>query len=78
MHRVFYFSRIQIPRGQGRAWVWGRDRGRGLESGCLSLKPEPEAVLSVPQDVQPLAPAPLEPLDASMQLLGQEVVPANT
>lgn len=72
---VFYFFRTQIPRGRGQAWVWGRDRGGGLESGCRSL--EPEAAFSIRYEVQPLAPTPLEPLDVSLQLLGQEVIPAN-
>lgn len=38
---------------------------------------EPEEVFSVHWDVQPLVPAPLEPLDVSLQLLGQEVIPAD-
>lgn len=38
---------------------------------------EPEAVFSIHRDVQPLVPAPLEPLDVPLQLLGQEVIPAD-
>lgn len=61
------------PRGQGRAWVWGRT-GTGARVGQAL---EPEAVFSIHRDVQPLVPAPLEPLDVPLQLLGQEVIPAD-
>lgn len=38
---------------------------------------EPEAVLSDRQDLQPPVPAPFEPLDVSLQLFGQGMVPAD-
>lgn len=54
----------------------GSGDGTGTGAG-VGPSLEPEAVLSVRRDVQPLVLAPLEPLDVSLQLLGQEVVPAN-
>lgn len=50
--------------------------GSGTRAG-VGRSLEPEAVLSDHHDLQPLVPAPLEPLDVSLQLLGQEVVPAD-
>lgn len=29
LHRLFYFSKVQIPRGQGRAWGLGLGAGQG-------------------------------------------------
>lgn len=69
----FISLRAQIPRGQGRAWIWGLDRDQAGVGQSL----EPEAVLSYRQDLQPPVPAPFEPLDVSLQLFGQGVVPAD-
>lgn len=62
----------------GSGLCLGTGRGpRDWSRAVLSLQPEPRVVLSVHQEAQPLVPAPPEPLDVSLQLLGQEVVPAN-